>query len=225
MADMEIGESVVESESGRYRNDSLKMVLKQSVYARHKVTSEEVDSSLAWYGGHLEQFAKVYDRVVEILEQRTAESRAAGTQLRAQVTVSEDADSADIWPFERALRFSADSPTDFIRFVMSRDRNFEHGDIYQLKFKTQGQGSVSVAMAAEYVQPGTDYVYHRENAAGWHTITLALDSTTNINRVYGTIGVQLRDNQTLYIDSLSLVRMRMKPGRTVSGSVKKKLRR
>lgn len=225
MADMEIGESVIESESGRYRSDSLKMVLRQSVYARHGVTSEDVDSSLAWYGGHLEHYSKVYDRVVEILEEKTAESRSAGTQLRAQVTVSEDADSADIWPFERALRFSAKSPTDFIRFVMSRDRNFEHGDIYQLKFKTQGQGTVSVAMAAEYVQPGTDYVYHNESYPGWHTVTLALDSVNNINRVFGTIGVKLRDNQTLYIDSLSLVRMRMKPGRTVSGSVKKKLHR
>jgi len=225
MADVEIGESVIDAEAGRYRSDSLKMVLRQSVYARHEVTSEEVDSSLAWYGAHLEHYTKVYERVVEILEKRVAESRSAGTNQKAQVSVSEDADSADLWPFGRALRFSAESPTDFVRFVMVRDRNWEHGDIYSLRFKTYGRGSVSVAMAAEYVQPGTDYVFGNSSSDGWHSYTLALDSTNNVSRVFGTIGVRPSDGATVFVDSLSLVRMRMKPGRVVSGANKKKLRR
>lgn len=226
MADMEIGESVVDAEAGRYRDDSLKMVLRQSVYARHDVTSEEVDSSLAWYGAHLEHYTKVYERVVEILEKRVAESRAAGTSQKAQVTVSEDADSVDIWPFERSLRFNGEMPTDFVRFVMNRDRNWEHGDIYTLRFKTYGRGKVSAAMAAEYVQPGTDYVFAEATSDGWHTVTLPLDSAGNVNRVFGTLGVRPDVGKTLFVDSISLVRMRMKPGRTLPGTVsKKKLRR
>ena len=55
LADMEIGESVVESDPSSWRSDSLKMVLRQSIYERHGVTSEEVDSSLAWYGAHVEK--------------------------------------------------------------------------------------------------------------------------------------------------------------------------
>ncbi len=58
LADIHTGESVAEQNYGEFCNDSTKRILKQSIYARHGVSEEIVDSSLMWYGHNLERYQK-----------------------------------------------------------------------------------------------------------------------------------------------------------------------
>ena len=74
LADIHKAEIVAETNTRTY-NDSLKRVLRQSVYARHGVTTEDVDSSLSWYGYNMEKYLEVYDRVIEILEKERDDAR------------------------------------------------------------------------------------------------------------------------------------------------------
>ena len=46
MADLYMGDAVVENDNRSYRNDSVRKVLIQSVYAKHGVTRHDVDTSL-----------------------------------------------------------------------------------------------------------------------------------------------------------------------------------
>lgn len=59
LADIHTGEAVVESNSSSFRNDSTKRALLQSICMRHGVTTQELDTSLYWYGNNLQEYMKV----------------------------------------------------------------------------------------------------------------------------------------------------------------------
>ena len=67
MADVHTSESVIELNWDQFRSDSAKQVLKESVYAAHGVSAEQVDSSLAWYGRNIPYYMYVYDNTIAIL--------------------------------------------------------------------------------------------------------------------------------------------------------------
>ena len=66
MADVHTAEAVVDYNYSSFPTDSTKQALKQSVFAAHGVSSEQVDTSLVWYGNNIEQYIKVYDRTLDI---------------------------------------------------------------------------------------------------------------------------------------------------------------
>lgn len=42
---------------------------------RHGVTREQFDTTLVWYGHHIETYMKIYDRVVERLKAENEEAK------------------------------------------------------------------------------------------------------------------------------------------------------
>ena len=62
MADIHVGESVIDLNRSQYPNDSTKMMMKQSVLARHGVTQHDLDTSMEWYSHNLSYYMDVYDR-------------------------------------------------------------------------------------------------------------------------------------------------------------------
>lgn len=231
LADMEIGESVVESDPSSWRSDSLKMVLRQSIYERHGVTSEEVDSSLAWYGAHVEKMPEVYDRVIEILDKRVREAREAGVgkiDIASASPVTQDGDSVDIWPLDRTWMFSPRRrAADIITFAIERDRNFETGDSYVLRYRLSGgDASTRATLAAQYSSGISDYVVSSSSAArGWQNLTLSVDSATTTSSVFGAIAVTPSGRGAVIVDSVSLVRLHQRQGRKVVSSRRFRSRR
>ncbi|WP_302063659.1 DUF4296 domain-containing protein, partial [uncultured Duncaniella sp.] len=78
MADIYIGDAVVETEHRTFGNDSLRKVLQQSIYAKHGVTRELVDTSLYWYGHNIQAYMEMCDKTEEILQKRIEEAERAG---------------------------------------------------------------------------------------------------------------------------------------------------
>lgn len=95
LADIHTGESVIDMNRMEFSSDSAKQAYKQSVYARHGVTAEQVDSSFGWYGRNISQYMEVYDRTIEILDRRLIET---GNRIAADAALSIAGDSVDVWP-------------------------------------------------------------------------------------------------------------------------------
>lgn len=226
MADMEMGEAVVETDGASFRNDSLRQLLRQSICARHDVTTADVDSSLTWYGMHVEQYTKVYARVEEILEQRLRKARESGaneSNLAMNTSVASlDGDSVDVWQDDRTWRIAANSPSRIISFSLGRDQYFEPGDIYELRFKTLGSAAeIDVNLSADY-SGLTDYAVTRFSGNGWHSITLGLTPDKAANRIYGSLNVGLKGSMLpAYVDSLQLIRMRHRHARNIKSPISK----
>lgn len=220
MADTEVAGAYVEYEPGKFRGDSMKMVLLQSVYARNGVTVAEVDTSLAWYGRHIDRYSEVMKRAVEMLEEDEEKARvAAGGRRMATAderrVVSADGDSVDVWTLPRLWRISRTSPAALVRFNLSRDRNWEPGDGYELRFKAVGSASpVNVVLAADYPRDRRTYITRSLHGDGWQSVSLQLDSAYGASQLYGYIGYTPVSGETLVIDSVMLVRSHWKPGRT-----------
>lgn len=209
MADVHVGESVIDMNYKDYSTDSLKQVFKQSVYLRHGVDTEKVDSSLAWYGRNMERYMDVYDRTIEILEHRLIES---GNRVAAEAAMSIAGDSVDVWPYARYIAVDDRTPSKTVVFDASRDGNWERGDIYVWRAKMINNGHNSSAqLVAEYADGSIDFISKAFNGEGWSDLTLYTDSTLDATRIYGYINGDNPARSTLRLDSIELVRKRLDP--------------
>ncbi len=206
LADIHIGESIVDAEHTKYYNDSLKKVVKQSILVKHGVTQAQLDTSFAWYGYNIEEYIAVYDRVIEILDNDIKE---LGAGKEEHVKISLDGDSVDTWQEINHYNFSRYSPSQFITFNLSKDRYWEKGDFYTWRMKLINNITpLKWGIAADYEDGTSEFINMTISNEGWNEIKLITDSTKSLNRVYGYIFVVPNENEVIYLDSITLVRMR-----------------
>lgn len=207
LADIHIGESVVELNRGDYESDSLKKRVKQSILLKHGVTQAQLDTSFVWYGNNIEEYMKVYERVIAILEEKIEKSGAASL---ARVQVSVEGDSVDVWSLARHHSITRNSPSQYITFTVNRDNNWEKGDFYTWNVKLLNNISpIEWGMAVDYFDGSTDYTYSMATTEGWNNLKLLSDSTKSMSRVYGYLRFEPKEGENIYVDSISLVRRRV----------------
>lgn len=206
LADIHIGESIVDVERTKYYNDSLKKTVKQSILVKHGVSQAQLDTSFAWYGHNIEEYITVYDRVIEILDE---DIETLGTRKDEQLNLSFEGDSIDVWQGVRHYYFNSFTPSEFISFNLSKDRHWENGDYYVWRLKLINNISqIKWGIAADYSDGSSEFINTTISNEGWNEITIITDSTKTLNRVYGYIHAKTNDNENIYLDSLSLVRLR-----------------
>lgn len=213
LADIHEAEGMADQNYTLYQTDSMKRVLRQAVYEKHGVDQQQVDSTLAWYGYHMDKFKDVYDRVNEILEKRLSQLQVANVESTEEVDPSTAmySDSLRIWRTNNPLLFSSRFDRQLFTKVVERDHNWKPGDTYLLKYKTVGQfGRVSVNMTATYGDDVNKSVFTTESMEGWHKLYLDTDTANTASTV--NIVIQSIPNAMtkgiVSVDSVSLVRVR-----------------
>lgn len=208
MADVHTGEAMLEMNRQDYPNDSMKLILRQSIYARHGVTAAEVDSSFGWYGRNITYYMDVYDRTIEILENRLIES---GNRIAADAALSIAGDSVDVWAGPRMLRITDRMPSNTIVFSIRRDDNWQRGDSYTWRGKFFNNTDSRWQIAAEYADGTIDYIEQTAQDDGTKELTFIGDSLRDATKIYGFLEVHHRAPTATVLDSLSLVRKRVSP--------------
>lgn len=208
LADMYTAEAIVDINRTSFMNDSMKKVMKQSVYLRHGVTSEQVDTSFVWYGHHIEKYIEVYDRVVEILEKDIAHASAGGAAFGVAGA------SVDTWQWSRHYALTELSPSRIITFDLPKDDNWQKGDIYAWSMKLiNNRTPIKWGISAEYPNGTIEYCQSDINGEGWSKLQYISDSTQIPLRIAGyLLASGTGSEENLYIDSISLIRDRVKPG-------------
>lgn len=208
LADIYTAESIVDINRTSYMTDSMKKVMKQSVYLKHGVTEQQVDTSFVWYGHHIEQYVEIYDKVIEILEKGVAQASATGTKFGIA------GDSVDTWQWSRHYALTKFSPSRIITFDLPKDENWQKGDVYAWAMKTiNNRMPLKWGISAEYPDGTVEYCQSDINGEGWNKLQYVSDSTQIPLRIAGyviTTGNGREDN--IYLDSISLIRDRIKPG-------------
>lgn len=209
LADVYRGESVIEFERGSYGDDSMRKVVKQSVLMAHDITQEDFDSSLSWYGHNIEEYVKVCDMAVELLEEelRNIPDDPTGSN---QILVA--GDSAQVWSLPRFYHITSTTPSRYLTFRLSPDNTWEPGDEYTLEFKLiNSRSEVKTAIAVDYDDNRTEFIRARQDQDGWFRNTLRLDSTRTPRALYGYLSFDPGDGENIYLDSVALVRTRVNP--------------
>ena len=208
MADIHIGESVIEVNRSAYYNDSLKQLLKQSIYEKHGVDQAKVDTSFYWYGHNIAEYMAVYDKTIEILDRRISET---GNRIKAEM-VSIDGDSVDVWGGAHFLKFNDRMPSPILTFGLDKDDNMEKGDYYtwRAKFYNNPEDTKWV-IAVNYADKAVEYDAANVIGDGWKELSFYTDSSRHVERISGYLVTSPKTTSSIWVDSVMLVRNRFSP--------------
>lgn len=209
LADIHLGESVIDQNYSTYRDTEAKEELRLSIYRRHGVTAAQVDTSMMWYGHNLQKYNEVYDRTIEILEERS--TRVQTTAMNQAMAMA--GDSVDVWNASRHITVSSTAPSEYLTFALDRDENWEAGDVYSWRMKTHNNAdNLTLTLMVDYADGVVEQNYVTAATDGWHSIVLVTDSTRTPVRIHGYTRLRPPHHGTqLYIDSISLTRSRVSP--------------
>ncbi len=207
MADLHVGEAVVEMNHHEYRTDSSKMALRQAIFDRHGIDQEKFDTSLAWYAHHMDKYMDVCDREIKILEDRNAN---AGS-LMLEMAMSVGGDSVDVWGGARHAIISDRFPNHNLVFDFKADENMEIGDYYiwRLKLIEAEDAHVQWTLLANYSDSTCEYVNTNTTTKGWNELSFFTDSTKQLQRLRGTATPTSNTINAIYVDSIQLIRKRL----------------
>ncbi len=223
LADIHTGESVIDMNRMEFSSDSAKQAYKQSVYARHGVTAEQVDSSFGWYGRNISQYMEVYDRTIEILDRRLIET---GNRIAADAALSIAGDSVDVWPNPRFITFNSHMPSRFATFSFAADENWEPGDSYTWRAKFFNHALDSRwTIAVEYTDGSVEYIARKFSGDGWNQLVIHTDSTLTARRGFGFFEGEGKSGTDLRLDSIEMVRKRLNPEKYAGRHIVRKIRK
>lgn len=208
LKDMLLAESMTNIDYSKFRSDTMKVALFESVFRKHGITKADYDSSLMWYGRNLDIFMKVYDRTLKDINN----SITALGDVQADAAPVTNQDSVNIWPRRSYSTFYPSSPFNAVVFNIKPETAYSSGSSFVLGLRVWGLDNKRLAkpeirLCAE--QPDTTVVLnHKISYDGYHTLVLKSAPTKRVNRVYGFIRYENSDSSyyKVYLDSLSLIR-------------------
>lgn len=213
LADMRMADAVITVHPSQYAQPSKKMAIKDAIFEKHGITSEQFDTSLVWYGRNTERFSDVNDLTIEILEQRMKE---ANVLAAGQTAMTVAGDSVDLWNGYPYYVINDKLPTHYLSFSYETDPNWEPGDIYTLKSRILIPGaSAQWNLTTEYEDGAVEMITNiiSQSESNRQELSLFTDSTRTATRLSGWIRINtLSANKPVIIDSISLTRRRVQPG-------------
>jgi hypothetical protein len=216
--DLNKAEYYVQSHSNEFPDDSTRMALKQSIFAKHGVDQELYDHSLEWYGMNMDVYIEVCDRAFKQLEdekkslakrmeQEPMPSRTDGPMRMGMPTYASRGDTADVWTGRRSWMLTAGMQHGALRWEQQPDEEHQPGDKYMLRVKVQSNShGMTATMLADYSDGTTSSITHPLSTNNWNVMTLQTDSTRQLRRVYGYLNYKMQPQTVAMIDSVSLVR-------------------
>ena len=92
---------------------------------RAESLQEQFDTTLVWYGHHIETYMKIYDRVVERLKAENEEAKTLLSEENSQ-TMSQPGDSVDVWKQRRSHIFDSRLSANLLAFDIAPDEKIPY---------------------------------------------------------------------------------------------------
>lgn len=209
LVDIHKGEAYIDAHSDKYSNDSLKKLVKQSVFAQHKVTQAEFDSSLIWYGHHIDEYVKVYENVIKNLNAQDKNLMAKAKDQGQDALAT--GDSVDMWNKSKVEILSKKLNDGILTFDFKADNGFKKGDRYNWAFRVFNKPeNIKVFLGVDYKDGSTSFNTQQFLDDGWTKVSLQTDSAKEVKRIYGvTTFSNIQDKDAIFVDSVQLVRTRL----------------
>lgn len=205
IVDIHKGEAAIDLSNGGMMSDSMRQVVRRSVYEAHGVTEADVDSSYVYYGHHIEDYLEIYDMVIEQLHTQLENSEAV-TTLTASNSVM--GDSVNIWPYAQRIKLGPGAPARLLTWELTRDDSWTDGETFNWGFKVlNSETPVHVRMLADYADGTIEWIDGRSSSDGsWMTMAYTLDTVSKPLRIYGIAEITGSDKEYVYLDSIMLTR-------------------
>ena len=193
MVDMQLAEAYATQFSSS-RND-IKMELGKRVLAKHGVSEETLDTTLAWYGRNLDEYTELFEKIdKEILNKRRQFS---------ETSVEYSAQENNLWPYPRHLVVSPLSANDGVIFSIENP-GVQKGEVVRMTFALPNAASGKGTLGVEYEDGTGETILNSFNAKKRYEIELQSDTAKKIARLYGFTIFKERNTFPIYIDSVAL---------------------
>ena len=209
--DMQIAEALVETNYESYKTSDERQVIYDAVFAKHHITQAEYDSSLMWYGAHMDVYMRIYRMVLkDINENITLMGDIKPNPLSGDVSAK---DSVDVWIYQRHHTFSPEQGTfTALAFDIFPEKPYSSGSSYVFglsvwgispKMKHKPEIRIHAVQADTIIS-----VSNKITGDGYYETVLRTVATKQVKRVYGYI--MLHDSTAsyhrIYMDDIKLMK-------------------
>ncbi|MDR2764573.1 MAG: DUF4296 domain-containing protein [Tannerella sp.] len=208
--DMQLAEAMINMDPASYPTSAERRTLYQTVFRKHQLTEAEYDSSMIWYGKHLDQYMRICNLALADIK---AQMDAVG-DIKPDIAPTSNADSLDIWIFRKYYEFSPLSLSNRVIFDLQPDEPYSSGSAFVLRWQVWGltpnmKKPVEAHLKA-YQGDTAVTVKSTVGRDGPHEIYLKTIPAKRVNRVYGYIRLNTADTafHKIYLDDFSLMKYR-----------------
>lgn len=208
LTDMYLAEEIINADPYSFRTVEEKTALYQSVFEKHRVTQAVYDSSLIWYGKHLDIYMQVNNMALAEVNKRIEKIG----HIEPEIAYSPSKDSVDIWSIGRYYEFYPTAISNMITFNFRESEEYTSGSIFVLGIHIWGLATrlstpIEVHLRAEQ-RDTTVVVKNAITTDGYHEIILRSAPTQRIRQVYGYIRFNgsPQPYHKIYIDDLRMIK-------------------
>lgn len=209
LKDMLLAEAMTGRDAKLYPDSASKEALYLAVFRKHGITQALYDSSLVWYGGNLDIYMKVYDRVLKDIEREKTELG----DVQAEAAPVYNSDSVDIWPRRPHLTLQPKALFNGVTFDIKPANGYSSGSVFSLGMQVWGLNEhmgryPEIRLCADQGDT-TVVIEEKVKHDGFHRTTLHTIATKRVRRVYGYIrldGARPTGYYKIFIDRLELMK-------------------
>jgi hypothetical protein len=207
--DMQIAEAMVETDYNHYRTNEEKQQLYDAVFAKHRITQPEYDSSLVWYGENMDLYMRIYKLVLKDIEKNIA---AMGDikqdPLSGEMSTK---DSLDIWIQKDAFAFKPENMYARSVFDIKPTIPYTQGSRYVFAFDVWGLSPsmrYKPRVKLSVVQGDTIVTVNKEITEDGHfEAVLKTIEARPVNRIFGYIFINHAEKyRHIYLDDIQLMK-------------------
>lgn len=195
LVDMQLAEAYLQTQNA-YSSDQQKEALLSNVLDKHRMSRNDFDSTMAWYGRNPDKYYEFLPLVEKELD-----SRRRGFTGATVTAVN----SSDLWPYSRMALLSPMSGSNSFSFsVPTVDVN--RGDRINLRMKFHGASDVNAfaLLGVEYEDGSKGYMHRQLTSTGRMDLTVQTDTALGVKRIYGNFILKEELDRPLWLDSIAL---------------------
>lgn len=193
LVDMELTEAYVNTQMSA--NNSVRIEMGRKVLEAHGVTEAQLDTTLAWYGRNMDEYAELFEKVdKEIIKRQKKFTDVPGAHPK---------EADNMWPYPTHLILSPMSGYESFTFSLP-ESNLEKGGILNMSFYLPNSAAFKGMLGVEYSDGYGEASVSNFTSKHKIEMTLQTDTAKEVTKIYGSLLLKDTKALPLYIDSIAL---------------------
>lgn len=193
MVDMELAEAYENTQGSASSQERIEMG--KRVLEAHGVSEETLDTTLAWYGRNIDEYAELFEKVdKELVKRRKKYTEIPGAKPK---------EIDELWPYSSHLIISPLSGYDAFSFSLPHPEILK-GDVIDLSFSLPNPSALKASLGVEYTDGYGEAATTSFTSKSHIQMTLQTDTAKEVARIFGTMHFKDIKVLPLYIDSISI---------------------
>lgn len=194
LADMHVAEAMRQTGGMSGLPDSVRRNIGEAILAKRGYTYARLDTTLGWYGRHVDKYFDLFDQVDKELAKR---QKKIDSDAGIAVETGEN-----LWPYPDHIYFSPLGNTSGINFSVD-GAPLAKGDMLKWEIRLLSDGNLKGTLGVKYSDGSTSFMTASTYGEKHLKMTFMTDTSKTVSRIYGTLSLP-RSAMPLWADSVQL---------------------